>query len=95
MMLRTPKAIYLLASSQCQVLSIYFDLRSAFELVSHTVLLHKLCAHGLSDGHVHWFCSYLSNQQSSAYMLVTFSLPFKVFSGVPQECFQDLCFLTY
>jgi len=90
--LRTPDVISPLVSSQCQVLSIYFDLRSASELVSHIILLHKLCAHGLSDGHVHWFHSYLSNQQSSACMLVTFSLPFKVFSGGPQGCFRTLVF---
>ena len=38
-----------LASSQRQVDSIYFDLSSAFDLVSHPILLHKLCANGLSD----------------------------------------------
>ena len=27
--------------------SIYFDLNSAFDLVSHPILLHKLCKHGL------------------------------------------------
>jgi hypothetical protein len=34
--------------SQRQVDSIYFDLNSAVDLVSHPILLHKLCAHGLS-----------------------------------------------
>ena len=38
-----------LVISQCQVDSIYFDLISASDLVSHTILLQNLCAHGLSD----------------------------------------------
>jgi hypothetical protein len=73
-------------------LFIHFDLSSAFDLVSHIILLHKLCVHGLSDGYVFWFCSYLSNQQSSECISVPFSLPFKVFSGVPRECFRTFVF---
>jgi hypothetical protein len=40
------------AGSQRQVGCIYFDLSSAFDLVSHTILLHILRAHGLSVGYV-------------------------------------------
>jgi hypothetical protein len=41
-----------LFSSQGQVDFIYPDLSSAFDLVSHPILLNKLCAYGLSDGYV-------------------------------------------
>jgi len=51
----------------------------AFDLVSHIILLHKLCVHGLSDSYAQWFHSYLSNQQFSVCILVTFSLPFELF----------------
>jgi hypothetical protein len=73
-----------LISSHCQVDSNYFDLSSAFYLVSHRILLHKLRAHWLSDGYMNWFRSYLTNRKSSVRILDTFSLPFEVLSGVPQ-----------
>jgi hypothetical protein len=76
--------IFRLVGSQRQVDSIYFDLSSAFDLVQHPVLLNELCAYGLSDGYVKWFCSYLINRQSSVRILDTFSLPFEVLSGAPQ-----------
>jgi hypothetical protein len=46
-----------LVSSQRQADSIYFDLSSAFDYVPHSVLLHNLCAYGLSDSYANWFCS--------------------------------------
>ena len=92
MTLRTPDVISPLVSSQRQIPSTYFYISSASDLVSHTILLHKLCAHGLSDGYIHWFRSYLSNQQSSVYILVAFSLPFELFLGVPQGYFRNFVF---
>jgi hypothetical protein len=46
-----------LVGSQRQADAIYFDLSSAFDLVSHTLLLHKLSAFGLSGGCFNWFRS--------------------------------------
>jgi hypothetical protein len=34
--------------------AIYFDLTSAFDLVPHSLLLHKLSALGFSGGYVDW-----------------------------------------
>ena len=48
-------------SFQCQVDSIYSDRNTAFEHVWCDILLHKSCVHGLSDGYVNWFYSYLTN----------------------------------
>jgi hypothetical protein len=76
--------IFPLVSSQRQVDSIYFDLSSAFDLVSHPILLNKLCACGLSGGYVNWFCRCLTHRRSSVRILDTFSLPFEVLAGVPQ-----------
>jgi hypothetical protein len=73
-----------LVSSERQVDSIYLDLSSASDLVPHPILLNKLCAYGLSDGYVNWFCSYLTNRQSSVRISGTSSLAFEVLSGVPQ-----------
>lgn len=68
-----------------QVYAIYVDLSSKFDLISHPVSLHKLCMRGFSNGYVNWFCSYLTNRQSSICILATLLSPFKVFSGVPQK----------
>jgi len=82
-----------LNSSQRQVHSIYFDLNSAHDLVSHSSLLHKLRSHGLSGGYEKWFNSYLSNRQSSLRILDIFSLHSEVSSGVPQgSVLQTLLF---
>jgi hypothetical protein len=76
--------IFPLDGSQRQVDVVYLDLSSAFDLVSHTVLLHKLCTHGRSDGYVNWFRSYLPNRQSSVRISDALLLRFEVMSGVPQ-----------
>jgi hypothetical protein len=44
-----------LVTSQGRADAIYFDLSSAFDLVPHTPLLHKLSIFGLSDDYVNWF----------------------------------------
>jgi hypothetical protein len=73
-----------LVGSQRQVDAIYFDLTSAFDLVPHTLLLHKLSALGFSGGYVNFIRSYLINRQSQVRIGGTTSLPFEVLSGVPQ-----------
>jgi hypothetical protein len=50
-----------LVSSQRQVDAIYFDFSSAFDLVSHTLLLGKLSSFGLTSAYVSWFRSYLTD----------------------------------
>jgi hypothetical protein len=62
----------------------YFDLSSAFDLVSHPVLLHRLCAHGLRGCYLNWIRIFLTNRLFTVRILNTFSLPFVVLSGVPQ-----------
>ena len=49
-----------------------------------TILLHRLCAQGLSDRYVTWFRSYFSIPQSSVGILDTFSSPFEVLGGFPR-----------
>jgi hypothetical protein len=62
-----------LVSSQCQADAIYFD------LVSQTLLLHKLSPLGFFGGYVSWF-----HRQSQVRISQTISSPFKVLSSVPQ-----------
>ena len=51
-----------LVCSQRQVDAIYFDFSSAFDLLPHTRLLHKLCAYELSDAYVSWLRSFLTSR---------------------------------
>ena len=70
--------------AQCQVDAVYFDLTSAFDRVSHSLLLHKLSTYSLSHGYVHWLCSYITNRFSIVRIYSIYSTPFEVLSGVPQ-----------
>jgi hypothetical protein len=70
-----------LVTSQGQADAICFDLSSAFDLVPHTPLLHKLSTFGISDGYVNWFSSYLTNRKSQVRIFKTLSLPFVLPSG--------------
>jgi hypothetical protein len=63
--------------------AIYFDLSSAFNLVPHTLLLHKLSTFEFSGDYVNWFCSYLTNNQSQVCVSGILS-PFVVLSFAPQ-----------
>jgi hypothetical protein len=73
-----------LVSSQLQVDAIYFDFSSAFDLVSHTLLLRKLSSFGLTSAYVSWFCSYLTDKFSFVKISGIFSAPFRILAGVPQ-----------
>jgi sarcosine oxidase/L-pipecolate oxidase len=73
-----------LVSSQRQVDAIYFDFSSAFDLVSHTLLLGKLSSFGLASAYVGWFSSYLTDRFSCVKISGIFSAPFRILAGVPQ-----------
>jgi hypothetical protein len=57
-----------LAGFQRQADYINFDLSSEHNAVTHTLLLHKLTAFGLSDGDANWLHSYLTNRQSQVHV---------------------------
>jgi hypothetical protein len=61
-----------LVSSQRHVDAIYFDFSSAFDLVSHTLLLGKLSSFGLTSAYVSWFRSYLTDRFSCVKVLLFF-----------------------
>jgi hypothetical protein len=53
-----------LVGSQSQTDAIYFNLTSGFDLVPHTLTLHKLSVLGFSGGYASWFRGYLTNRLS-------------------------------
>ncbi|PNF28673.1 hypothetical protein B7P43_G08234 [Cryptotermes secundus] len=70
--------------SQCQADAVYFDFSSAFDLVPHTLLLHKLSSLEFSDGYLNWLDSYLANRRSRVRVSDALSRPLRITFGVPQ-----------
>jgi hypothetical protein len=68
--------------SQHQVDVIYFDLSSTFNLIPHTLLLHKLSACRLSDAYVSWLRSYITSHYSVVRIQGIYSMPIEVLSCV-------------
>ena len=60
------------------------DLKKAFDLVNHSILLSKLQMYGFSPSTVQWFPSYLSDRSQCTNVKGTLSNPLPVSIGVPQ-----------
>ena len=60
------------------------DLKKAFDLVNHSILLSKLQIYGCSSSTVQWFTSYLSDRSQCTNFKGTLSDPLPVSIGVPQ-----------
>jgi hypothetical protein len=85
-------------SSQRQTDAIYFYLSNSLDIVSHTLLLHKLSDFLYSGSDVNWLREYLTNQQSQVCVSGIRSTPLKqalIFFKdlLPHPCFS-LCSLT-
>ena len=63
---------------------VLLDLRKAFNLVNHTVLLEKLAIYGCSEQAMRWFSSYLLEHQQIVQLKDTLSIPSEAITDVPQ-----------
>jgi succinate dehydrogenase flavin-adding protein (antitoxin of CptAB toxin-antitoxin module) len=64
--------------------AVFLDLRKAFDLVNHNILIRKLQLYLQNDESVSFFISYLSQRQQSVYANGSFSCFKNIKSGVPQ-----------
>ena len=77
-------------------LSIFVDLRKAFDLVNHTILLSKLQNYGLTINTLNWIQNYLTNRQQKIIMNGISSLSKNITCGVPQGSIMGpLLFLLF
>ena len=77
-------------------LTIFLDLRKAFDTVDHTILIKKLNSDGTEDRAGDWFESYLKNKTQFCTLNGNKSKPKKVTCGIPQDsCVGPLLFIIY
>lgn len=67
-----------------KVSGLYIDLKKAFDLVSHDILLDKLYKYGFRSEMYHWFKSYLCHRTQSVKIHDSLSKPLNISYGVPQ-----------
>ena len=66
------------------VISIFIDLKKAFDTVDHHILLRKLQHYGIHGVALDWFSSYLTNRQQFVKLDDTNSMIMSLACGVPQ-----------
>ena len=77
-------------------LTIFLDLRKAFETVDHNIFIQKLNSYGTADRAGDWFESYLKNRTQFCTLNRNNSKPKKVTCGIPQgSCLGPLLFIIY
>ena len=82
--------------SGSHVISVFLDLRKAFDVVSHSVLLRKLEHYGVRGTPLEWFRSYLAGRKQSVKINGELSGPKLVTCGVPQgSVLGPLLFLVF
>ena len=66
------------------LISVFLDLRKAFDTVNHNILLSKIQHIGFRGQTLQWFKSYLLNRKQIVYVNGTYSGEVEVNIGVPQ-----------
>ena len=64
--------------------SLLFDFRKSFDVVDHSILLHKLALYKLNDSSLEWFKSYLTHRKQAVNSDTGLSEFTEVRYGVPQ-----------
>ncbi|MCG8066696.1 MAG: hypothetical protein JAY84_02445 [Candidatus Thiodiazotropha taylori] len=64
--------------------AVFFDLKKAFDVVDHEILLQKLALYGIKGTALKWFTSYLSNRTQCIMDGLKASTRQSIKSGVPQ-----------
>ena len=83
-MLMRRRVSYTWTKRKNEICSVFFDLQKAFDSVSHSHLLNKLCTLNLSPHILHWIQSYLSERTQVVAIGGERSVAKRVVSGVPQ-----------
>ena len=73
---------------------VFIDLKKAFDIVNHSILLKKLDHYGIRGVTLDWFCSYLSNRKQYVSVNGHISETLQIRCGVPQGLYLvHFCFL--
>ena len=87
---------YLNQKPSATTLSIFIDLKKAFDTVDHNILLKKMDHYGVRGPENSWFKNYLSDREQFVSINGTYSEIVKTLCGVPQgSVLGPLLFLIY
>ena len=71
-------------NNKCCVISVFIDLKRAFETIDQTILLEKLSAIGIRNKELNWFRSFLTNRKQCTTIGSVVSEEIEVNIGLPQ-----------
>ena len=76
--------------------SLFLDLRKAFDSINHSILLSKIGKYGITQNELAWFTSYITDRKQYCYLGGKNSKKQKVTCGIPQgSCLGPLLFILY
>ena len=75
--------------------AVFFDLRKAFDVVDHDLLLQKLAAYKFSTTSQNWIRSYLTNRKSNVSLIKILDLHFRLSKVVCHKAQFLFLFCSY